>query len=330
MEKLTTESKTQGLKEYSQYLVFDETLQSYRLTFDIYLRFFTQNIQRFEECYVDGLDNPPVRMYDGISMDEFMSKFNGEQESVLTEKLKQWCQPESNNGFLVQLQEKLENENKQISFGNILLLATFIKEKCGHRYFVKLKPSSKELLKEVSAMGDISNIVFQTKDGKAVPCNNKDIICAFLQKLSNLSDNDDEVFEVDSIVRWDKLANKSIMQSIFIYDLTQFLHSYFPQGTNRKRGALISTTEQELICWLMKEVGLSPAVVSGSRYRQLLLQYNQINFEADYHILPSKDNNSKRTIMAFNFVPWSMWKSGDIDWSNPIDFQLKVGQQVQF
>lgn len=118
------------------------------------------------------------------------------------------------------------------------------------------------------------------------------------------------------------------MQSYFVHDLSVFLNKYFP--VKRKKNALISTKEVELILYLMKLFGLSNFELTNKRYWQLMNTYERMDKRITD--LGEFSINGKTVTMPLLFIPYSMWNNGKIDW---IDrdlprFNGEVGYSIKF
>lgn len=325
---------TNGILEFGQYTYFNEQLGTNCFDFTIYLKYFSDNIQLYEDLYLDGPDNPPIRMYEGMTLNEFIKDFirTPEQDLERSKEIINWYVEEANhNDFLIGLQQNLISEGKQISFGNLITLARFLYAKSRNRWFALLGPTRADIEESLSSLGTISNVTFTNSKGKSLNVSSESVIKQLITSIRGKKE--DEELYVVKLVQWDKVANNSIMQSIFIHDLTQFLHDFFPEGLKRKRGALISTAEQKLIRWAMQYVGLSPVMVTDSRYRQLLLMYDKIDRRPSYHSysFPRKNDKNKDTmIIPLDFIPWKQWCGGKLDFSHPIKTDIiKIGTKIK-
>jgi hypothetical protein len=103
-----------------------------------------------------------------------------------------------------------------------------------------------------------------------------------------------------------------------------FLHKYFP--VKRKKDALISTKEVELILYLMKIFGLSTVELTNKRYWQLMKIYKDIKSTTDFGEM---NIDGKKIVTPLYFIPYSIWKNGKIEWTEDIpSFNAKKGTIV--
>lgn len=208
---------------------------------------------------------------------------------------------------------------------NLYILAMFLVERGKTRYVFLLKPTIQETL---SALNNVSKITFTNKDGSVVESNSDILIKEILDTLEANKECDINTCQVEKVMTWDKVANNSIMQSYFVHDLSVFLNKYFP--VKRKKNALISTKEVELILYLMKLFGLSNFELTNKRYWQLMNTYERMDKRITD--LGEFSINGKTVTMPLLFIPYSMWNNGKIDW---IDrdlprFNGEVGYSIKF
>ncbi len=303
------------MQTYSQYL---KETEDGVLEIDpyIYLLFYEKEIHPYTT-----LEGEEYRFYEGVSVDEFMSRH---KEGFMNEFM-DFFNDEKLRKKIDALQTELVKEHKQICMINMFMLCLFLIEKAKSKYFWLLKPQIKETLAELK---DVKKITFTNTDGTKVESNSDILIKTVLEALE--AKKDETKYEIGKMVSWDKISNNVLMQSYFIHDLTEFLNKYFP--IKRKNDALISMKEQELISLLMYHFKLSPTVVTESRYRQLRLYYNTIKkTNTDFCNFPFANGEHKLMIMP-EFIPYSKWKKGKINWTNPEDVILtpEVGNTFTF
>lgn len=199
-----------------------------------YLKYYVDNIQPFTQFK----DSPEI-FYEGMTKEEFFVKYKEEFSNIL--------QPIIKDERLSILQDELEEEGKEVCMFNMYLLAKFLVERGKSRYLFLLRPSISETL---AALKEVSKITFTNKDNTTVETKSTMLIKKVIETLEANKEADAMNYEVERTVTWDKMSNNSIMQSYFVNDLTKFLHEYFP--VKRKKDALVSTKEVELILYLMK------------------------------------------------------------------------------
>lgn len=262
-----------------------------------YTEFYDANIApHVDENYDDNKDC----FYEGKPSQAFIRQFKQDYfdniKNVLEDKK------------LEQLQSELEKEGKQVCMFNMYVLSMFIIEQSKNHYVFLLKPSPREILE---GLKDVSKITFADNDKNNVETNSKTLITKVLKVLETETDNN--TYEIDSIVTWDKISNKSLICCYFVHNLTIFMNKYFQ--TKRKKNALISTKEVELILYLMKFTGLSNAILTNKRYWQLMNAYEKISrnlFTKDYATFCIEGKTYK---MPLRLIPYSMWHNGRLDWT---------------
>ena len=316
------------LRQYNRYYKWDEKEKQYFLDFFDYLHFFVDNIQQYKDLYPDGEDAPPVRMYEGLSVNQYFKKYVGKNIKKQADAIyRVWLQRElksikEEQCDLILLQRKLELEGKQVCFVNFILLAEFIKEKCESRYFAILEPTIDDILDSIEKLEGVSRVVFEDGKGKKVICEKEEHIKLLKEALGNKRYTDRRVFKIKKLVQWSEIADKTIIQALFVQDMIQFLNRYFPGGRRRIKGSLVSTTEQELICWAMYHVGLCDNKVSNDRFRQLKRFYENSNIDRKpgLNILPKElEKLFGSRIFAFDFLSWEQWQNvSNINWAQPI------------
>ena len=297
------------MKIYGQYCTMDE---KGTIEFDqfVFLRYFEENIQPTYEC--DG-----VKVYEGLRIYEFLKN---NQDTIIHK-----FELIYNDKKLNKLQEELEAEGKEVCMFNLGILSLFIYERSKNRCLLLMKPKIKEIL---SSLNDVSKITFTNKDGSTIEGTSNILIDTILKTLEDKADSDSTHHEVEKVVTWDEFADKSVLQSYFVHDLAIFLNKYFP--VKRKKDALVSTKEVELILYLMKWVSLSKVELTNKRYWQLMNIYEKINKEPAG--IMTFNVNGKVDKFSLRFVPFSVWNKGKIDWTDDIlpIFPLKEGDTFNF
>lgn len=300
------------MKTYGQYFVTDENGIQVHNCFD-YLDFYSTQIQPYNILY---LDNKKYKIYEGITADEFQLEYKNFLE------LMELLLPDKK---LSKLQDELEEEGKQVCMFNMYVLAKFLVERGKSRYVFLLKPKISDVL---ATLNGVSKISFTNGDGTIIKSASPKLIQVIMEALEEKKDADQSTFEVDKIVTWDKVSNKSVMQSYFVHDLAIFLNKYFP--VKRKKDALISTKEVELILYLMHLVGLSTTILTNKRHWQLMSLYKQIKDQEQGY---GKFNiDGKEHIIPLTFIPYSIWNNGKIDWTvkELSELELKKGDTIKF
>ena len=313
-----------GFKLYNRYYKRDKNGKSIIYDDFNYLHFFVDNIQEYKDIYPDGEDAPPVRMYEGLSLNSFMKKYvdNNKKHGELV--LWMYHQLELNSireekCNLVHLLQELEREGKQVCIYNFIVLAEFIKDKIESRYFAFMEPTTDDILVAIEKLEGVSKVVFEDDKGYKVICEKEEHIELLKEAFRDKITTDKRVFKIKLIFKWSEIADNTIIQALFVQDMTQFLKKYFPG--RRKKDSNVSTAEKELILWAMNYVGLSDGdPTNTSRYRtlDLYLKNSNIDRHPDFKILPERFEKLIGTrIIAIDFLPWEQWQS-NINFSQPI------------
>lgn len=85
----------------------------------------------------------------------------------------------------------------------------------------------------------------------------------------------------DRIIKKIDVYTKEYGQIEFLRYISKFLHDYF-SSVKRRKNSYLTTTEQKLVCYLLKFFDFSPEIVTESRFRQL---FNN-KYKAVDHIMP--------------------------------------------
>lgn len=304
------------MKTYGQYIVTDENGVPTFNPFD-YLDFYEAKIHPYNIYKSDEPEVDDLKIYEGITADEFQEKFSKDYFSVIKFLFE--------NQRLSELQNELETENKQVCMVNLGILSLFLRERGKARYLFLMKPKINETL---SALKNVSKITFTNEDGSVVESNSQTLINMILETMKEKSRVDENSHEYEKLVTWDKFVDKSVMQSFFVHDLAMFLNKYFP--VKRKKNALISTKEVELILYFMKLVGLSKEELTNKRYWQLMNIYEKINKEPSS--LVNFNMGEKTVIIPMQYIPYSIWNNGKIDWTDEKipETIIKEGDTIKF
>ena len=112
------------------------------------------------------------------------------------------------------------------------------------------------------------------------------------------------------IVKKVDVYTKEYGQIEFVRYISKFLHEYF-SSVKRRKNSYLTTTEQKLVCYLLKFFDFTPEIVTESRFRQL---FNNKNKPVD-HIMPLFIPGLLETKVKLylEFIPYSIWRKGDIN-----------------
>ena len=301
------------MKTYGQYFITDENGLQVFNPFD-YLAFYEANVHPYT---ILELEDKEHKIYEGITALEFQEMH----------KVKFWdiLQPVIEDKRLIQLQNELQKEGKQVCMFNMYILAKFLIERGKTRYVILLKPKISDIL---ATLKGVSKISFKNEDGTIIKSESPKLIQIIMEAMEEKKDADQSNMEVEKVVTWNEVSNKSVMQSYFVNDLTYFLNKYFP--VKRRKDALVSTKEVELILYLMKLFGLSTTELTNKRYWQLLAESKRLNSMKQSY--GQFNINGEKVIIPITFIPYSIWNNGKVDWTNDesIEQELKVGDTIKF
>lgn len=271
-------------------------------------------IDFYEANFLESLDFDGVIVYDGLTVSEFKQKYsNGylykeEMVDILKDKR------------LSILQEELIAEGKQVCIFNLYILCMYLTLKVKSRYVWLLEPTIEDLLEK-----EISSITFNYKDGTSMESSK------MVKEIKDiLSKNKSDIYKIKKMVTWDKVSNKALVNSYFVHDLAVFLHKYFP--VKRKKDALVSTKEVELILYMMKLFELVPEEPTNKRFWHLMAYYKKVyvpiarNFSISTFKLP---DTGEDVHIPLCLIPYKVWSAGKIDWENIQPLQIETGDIIQ-
>lgn len=272
-----------------------------------YIEYYEANILNYVD--IDG-----KRIYEGITVADFKQNYkDGYLDIDEMDRILQ-------NERLSTLQEELIAEGKQVCIFNLYILCMYLLMKARTQYVILLEPTIEDILEK-----KISSITFNYEDGSSMESS----------KLVNeikdiLTTKDDKTYRVKEATTWDKISNKALINSYFVHDLAEFLHRYFP--VKRKKDALVSTKEVELILYMLKLFELVPEEPTNKRFWHLMAYYKKVyqpigtNFVISKFRLPDMDEDVYTTL---GFIPYKVWSAGKIDWENIQSLQLNTGDVIQ-
>lgn len=222
--------------------------------------------------------------------------------------------------------DTLDNLHKEIKANGMKLcplnfytfcqyILTIIKE----QYFILLKPTIADILEELS---DVKSITFTNSDGKDIKADNAELIKMVIE---NIKVSDTVTYEVDKIVRVDKLGSimdKALLQASFVYNIALFLSEYFKDYPRRANCCMVSAVEQKLILYMLYFFGLAPAPLTDSRFRQLVKYYNE------HRSRVSLSNFPNIGIIPMEVIKYKDWREG-IN-LNKLKHPLNEGDNITF
>lgn len=277
--------------------------------FTDYAVFFANEVQK--KINIDG-----IIVWEGVTLTDFCKVWNTdaahfkEEFDCFIEKL----------SFL-KIANELSRIEVNIEIVRFYFLCKFIKDIATEHYFCLLKPQIKDTLKEFD---NIDSITFTNKNDSHTSGNSK-LIDIIKNTIANHIDDDSTHYEVEKWVKIGDISNKIAVNSKFVYYMATFLSSYFPNAKRRANCGLVDRVEQDLIRHTLYALDMTPAVITLSRYRQLIQYYNKIQTTASHSIVDGK-------LFPITFIKYADWHNKTIDWTTPNAkiAPLKVGETVSF
>lgn len=241
---------------------------------------------------------------DGIRIDKFKEYFVKEMKYV------DFCEYLKDPTFCELQLEMNERHNTHINWVALYGLSMYVKEIINRRLVLLMKPSIRESLEEIAAGGGIASIGFNLKNGGT---HTSDYSLLTDRVMNALTECQDETVGLHKIVRKVDVYTNEYGQIEFVRYMSKFFHEYFSE-VRRRKNSYLTTTEQKIICYLLKFFGFSPVVVQESRFRQL---YNS-KYNPQGHYLPLNIPGvvESKAMVYLEFLPYSIWKQGKI---NPLN-----------
>lgn len=227
------------------------------------------------------------------------------------------------------LNDKLLKEGKVLDWANLIMLSYYFKYDITSKPFVVVNQPQNEIIEKINSLGALTKIRLEGKNGSAI-LGNKDILEALKQFVKLQMTQDNEAFVFEEVTTFGKIADKSIIAAYFVGMITDFLHKKFPGP--RKKGSLISVSEQELVFLMLKTIGISNgfSTQDRSRYRQLLALKDKITFNPNLVAIPDFEGSNQ--LREINIISRKQLESlRRADWTS-YDFDinpLKSGSKLQ-
>lgn len=286
------------MKAFGDFVKYNKELGINEYDITVYASFFANNIQLHLEY-----DDKGNWVYDGLSYDEFAVRWDNDPERFGKALQKMIADKELSN-----LQEEIEEKiGIRIDYLNFYPLCAFVDAIVRERYFVLLKPTTKNI---VSELKEVQEIVITNSDGTKVTINNNQIIEAAVNAIKTKV-NEGKHYETEKMVRIDEFANNVVMQSKFAFWIATFLREYFPDAKRRSNCCMVSESEQRLILRLLTYFKLAPEniTLTAARFRQLIICYHQLKMDEGYSVLPEVG------IVPVTFVKYEDWHRKSMDWT---------------
>lgn len=286
------------MKAFGDFVKYNKELGINEYDITVYASFFANNIQLHLEY-----DDKGNWVYDGLSYDEFAVRWDNDPERFGKALQKMIADKELSN-----LQEEIEEKiGIRIDYLNFYPLCAFVDAIVRERYFVLLKPATKNI---VSELKEVQEIVITNSDGTKVTINNNQIIETAVNAIKTKV-NEGKHYETEKMVRIDEFANNVVMQSKFAFWIATFLREYFPDAKRRSNCCMVSESEQRLILRLLTYFKLAPEniTLTAARFRQLIICYHQLKMDEGYSVLPEVG------IVPVTFVKYEDWHRKSMDWT---------------
>lgn len=281
--------------------IFDEEHNS--IYIDKYISFFREHLQNKIE-----LPDGSFQLENKLISNDFLLKQL--QKFASTEEFRKWIADTT----IDKLYTEIISTGMKLCPINLFTLCQYVLYIIREQYIVLLKPTIADTLAELK---DVKAISFINSDNKTVNTNNKKLI---KQILGNLKAEETTEYEVEKIVKIDKMIDKSLIQANFTYYIALFLKEYFKDYPRRSNCCMVSSIEQKLILYLLYFFGLSQTPLTDSRFRQLISQYHIQRISINYSYFEGIG------FIPYDFVKYKYWKDG-LNW-NRLD-PMKKGDSVK-
>lgn len=232
-----------------------------------YVRYFFEKIQYKDIdngfVYVDGCLTPVI----------FCKKFVTDTDKDSGNKKFKLLEEFIFDSTCYDFQNKIGNKyNVHINWIALYFLCVYIKEIIDSRYCIIFKPSTKEILNEISNSEDVKEITITMKNGGKISTSYSGIIENLVNSLKNC---EDETYGIDRMEKKVDVYTKEYAQVEFVRYISRFFHDYF--NVKRRKNSYLSNEEQELIRYLLYFFKFSPDIITDSRLRQLMISKYSCN-----------------------------------------------------
>lgn len=209
--------------------------------------------------------------------------------------------------------------NEQIEFDGdkeeLYMLCCYIIYVIEQHYFVKLRPTARDINDELDKMNEVASITITDKGGKTFTFNTEYVIKNVVDAIRANTTADS--YEMDKICKLPEVANNTYLQCWFIVELANFLHYYFP--VKRKKDSLVSTNEQDMILKILHLFKLTSALATRNRFRQLLMLADKFKENLSWM-------NLQGQLLPVTFIKWRQWNTNN--WLEVEYEMLKEGETV--
>lgn len=197
--------------------------------------------------------------------------------------------------------------NTHINWVALYGLSSYIREIINRRLALLLKPTLQDTISEIQGLENIESVSFGLKDGSSHTtdfCEAKKII------WKSINNSDETTVGFHKIVKKVDVYTHEYGEIEFVRYISKFLHEYFNE-VKRRKNSYLTTTEQKLVCFLLKYFGFTPEKVQESRFRQLFnSKYNAIDHIMPLNIPGFFESNVK---LYLEYIPYRVWSKGKIN-----------------
>lgn len=203
----------------------------------------------------------------------------------------------------------------------LYMLCCYILTVVSEVYFMRLRPTAKEVNDELNKMDEVTSITFTDKEGKSITVKTSSIIKEVMDVVR--ADGSSTDYETDRLCKVADVSNNVYLQSMFAVELATFINEYFPM--KRKKGSMVNTGEQELIMTILYLFELSPAKATNSRFRQLLMYHDAFKPNVIWSALPI---DGATRLIPLSYIKWKQYN--DSNWLDTEYERLKEEETVTF
>ena len=238
---------------------------------------------------------------DGIRIDKYIEYYIKEKKLL---NLESFLMDSTCYGLQQEMQEKY---NTHINWVALYGLCMYIREIINRRLAVLFKPSIKDILDEVKNEDNLKEIILSTKDGRKCQADSIELKKIIIKALK---ESYDESVEFYKIVKKVDVYTKEYGQIEFVRYISRFFREYFSE-VSRHKNSYLTTTEQNIICYLLKFFEFTPELVQKSRFRQLInSKYKPID---SLFPLSIPGVFKSKAQIYLEFIPYRIWSKGSIN-----------------
>lgn len=277
-------------------------------------------------CYCNYFeDNIHIRMgdlADGLSLYSFASRW----ESNITNKLCDF-QDFVNRFPILEYQLKMEKKGARLNAWAFFTLCNFINDIIHEKKVVLLMPTIQDLAEQI---GNVCNIELSNEEGEKISTSHPELLDTINNILKEKKEGESTVY-LYKLVDRQEIYTLETLQVEFAYYFSDFFNQYFK--IERKNNGLLCKFEQELLSACLKYFNLSSVEVTGSRFRQLKMQFENLFNNRQIFTVP-KDNEGGTMSIQTEFIKYKDWKTGKINLLkqslSPIECGVKIHFTIDF